>query len=31
MNPIEALNIVYPLLDGELEELTDGIKNIQIC
>jgi superfamily II DNA or RNA helicase len=29
MNPIEALNIVYPLLDRELEELTDGIKNIE--
>jgi superfamily II DNA or RNA helicase len=29
MNPIEALNIVYPLLDGELEELTDGIKDIE--
>ena len=28
MNPIEALNIVYPLLDGELEELTDGLKDI---
>ena len=29
MNPIEALNIVYPLLDGELEELTDGLKDIE--
>ena len=29
MNPIEALNIVYPLLDGELEELTDGIKDTE--
>jgi superfamily II DNA or RNA helicase len=29
MNPIEALNIVYPLLDGELEELTDDIKDIK--
>ena len=29
MNPIEALNIVYPLLDGELEELTEGIKDIE--
>ena len=29
MNPIEALNIVYPLLDGELEELTKGIKMIE--
>jgi superfamily II DNA or RNA helicase len=29
MNPIEALNIVYPLLDGELEELTKDIKIIE--
>jgi len=29
MNPIEALNIVYPLLDRELEELTDGIKDME--
>jgi hypothetical protein len=29
MNPIEALNIVYPLLDGELEELTKDISIIE--
>jgi len=29
MNPIEALNIVYPLLDGELEELTKDIQVIE--
>ena len=29
MNPIEALNIVFPLLDGELEELTKDIKDIE--
>jgi hypothetical protein len=29
MNPIEALNIVFPLLDGELEELTKDMKDIE--
>ena len=29
MNPIEALNIVFPLLDGELEELTKNIPVIE--
>jgi superfamily II DNA or RNA helicase len=29
MNPIEALNIVYPLLGGELEELTKDMKMIE--
>jgi superfamily II DNA or RNA helicase len=29
MNPIEALNIVYPLMNGELEELTNDIKDIE--
>ena len=29
MNPIEALNIVYPLLDGELEELTKDMVPIE--
>ena len=29
MNPIEALNIVYPLLDGELEELTKDVPVIE--
>jgi len=28
MNPIEALNIVFPLLDGELEELTKDMVDI---
>jgi hypothetical protein len=27
MTPIEALNIIYPLDDGELEELTKNIEN----
>jgi superfamily II DNA or RNA helicase len=29
MNPIEALNIVFPLLDGELEELTKDMVDIE--
>jgi superfamily II DNA or RNA helicase len=29
MNPIEALNIVYPLLNDELEGLTEDIKDIE--
>jgi len=29
MTPIEALNIIYPLDDGELEELTKNIENFE--
>jgi hypothetical protein len=29
MNPIEALNIVFPLLNGELEELTKDMVDIE--